>query len=62
MRGDCSRLATAAETRYRKGVRRRNDRVAMNLPVELIILERSATEGGGRRWGGAQRPRWDRPE
>src|SRR5689334_24065318 len=46
MRGDCSRLATAAETRYRKDVRRRNDRVAMNLPVELTIVERSETGGG----------------
>jgi DNA-binding response OmpR family regulator len=35
---DCSRLATAAETRYATTcVRRRNDRVAMNLPVELIV-------------------------
>jgi DNA-binding response OmpR family regulator len=30
------RLATARETRYPSGVRRRKDRVAMNLPVELI--------------------------
>ncbi|HZJ66695.1 MAG TPA: response regulator [Kofleriaceae bacterium] len=30
------RLASATETRYPSGVRRRNDRVAMNLPVELI--------------------------
>lgn len=34
---DCSRLATAAETRYVRLVRRRNDRVAMNLSVELIV-------------------------
>jgi DNA-binding response OmpR family regulator len=27
-------------------VRRRNDRVAMNLPVELIVIERSETGGG----------------
>src|SRR3954451_14910892 len=47
MRADCSRLATAAETRYRKDVRRRNDRVAMNLPVELIIVEPGETGGGG---------------
>jgi DNA-binding response OmpR family regulator len=31
-----ARLASATETRYPSGVRRRNDRVAMNLPVELI--------------------------
>ncbi len=46
MRADCSRLARATETRYRNSVRRRIDRVAMNLPVELIVLERSETGSG----------------
>jgi hypothetical protein len=48
MRADCSRPATAAVTRWRKHVRRRRNRVAVNQPLELIVLERGETGKHGK--------------